>query len=348
MGALIEAIINFFKSLFGGGDSAPAASLPSGGASASSSSVSSSTSDDDDDDSDDDDGGSSDYAEENYKELQQLIARVESGAVNVNGVDWQDPKQIWIHQFAIEEAQGAGQTSDQAAQARGFTNQDHFQTVLAYVQAKWSRLGVNDDGEKDVITDDKFMNSAMEARMGQMAGKQAAAAAADPTLLEPVAGVTVEAWAAASAELSGLGAAASQAQVAEVLAKHGMDQAKYNAANEGWQAKMQGDTTAVIATKFGEAFTNAKGVSAGGAEPVSFERYCEVMAAQEAWAEQGMDVNAQLRTVFSIDAGTYGAWAGYWSPKMGTDMALIRQYDQFRNKYLAKYKGASMDDDLSL
>ena len=33
---------------------------------------------------------------------------------------------------------------------------------------------------------------------------------------------------------------------------------------------------------------------------------------------------------------------------MATDMALIRQYDQFREKYLAKYKGAGMDDDLSL
>jgi len=345
MGALINAIINFLKSLFGGGDSAPAASLPTGGggvASASSVASSSSSSDDDDDDGDDD------YAEENFKELQQLIARVESGAVNLNGIDWQDPKGIWIHQFAIEEAQGQGQTSDQGAQAQGYTDQDHFQTVLAYVQAKWSRLGVNDDGEKDVITDDKFMNAAMEARMGQMAGMQAAAAAADPTLLQPVNGITVEAWAAASAEMSGLGANASQAQVAEMLAKHGMDLAAYNGANTGWQAKMQGDTTGVIATKFGEAFTSAKGVSAGGAEPVSFEKFVEVMAAQEAWAEQGMDVNAQLNAVFSIDAGTYGAWGGYWSPKMATDMALMRQYDQFRDKYLAKYKGAGMDDDLSL
>ena len=38
--------------------------------------------------------------DEAFRELQQLIARVESGAVDLNGVDWQDPKQIWIHQFA--------------------------------------------------------------------------------------------------------------------------------------------------------------------------------------------------------------------------------------------------------
>jgi hypothetical protein len=289
-----------------------------------------------------------DYAEENFKELQELIARVESGAVNLNGIDWQDPKQIWVHQFAIEEAQGKGMTSDQGAQQQGYDNEDHFRTVLSYVQAKWSRLGVNDDGEKDVITDDKFMNAAMEARMGQMAGMQAAAAAADPTLLEPVEGVTVEAWAAASAELSGLGPSASAEQVVQVLQKHGMDKGKYDTVNAGWQAKMQGDTTGVIATKFGEAFTASKGVNAGGDEPVSFEKYVEIMTAQEAWAAQGMDVNAQLSAVFGIDAGTYGAWSGYWGPKMGTDMALMRQYEQFHDKYLAKYQGAGMDDDLSL
>jgi hypothetical protein len=61
-----------------------------------------------------------------------------------------------------------------------------------------------------------------------------------------------------------------------------------------------------------------------------------------------MDVNAQLSAVFGIDAGTYGAWSGYWGPKMGTDMALMRQYEQFHDKYLAKYQGAGMDDDLSL
>ncbi|NIR27862.1 MAG: hypothetical protein GWN84_00700, partial [Gammaproteobacteria bacterium] len=64
----------------------------------------------------------------------------------------------------------------QGAQQQGYQDMDHFQTVLAYVQAKWSRLGTNEDGEKDVLTDDQFMNAAMEARMGQMAGMQAAAA----------------------------------------------------------------------------------------------------------------------------------------------------------------------------
>ncbi len=358
MGDLIQAIINFFKSLFGGGGSEPAlpassnASAPSGGGyAASSSAVAASSSDDDDS------GGRSNYAQEHWKELQELIARVESGAVPLNGINAGDPVQIWKHQFAIEERQGQGMEYDAACQAIGYANADHFRTVLSYVTAKWSVLGVNDDGEQDVQTRDEFTNAAIQARMGQMQDMRNAAAAADPTLLAPVEGVTVEAWAAASAQLAGLGATATAQQVAEVLARNGMDKAKYDAANAGWQAKMQGDTTAVIATKFGEAFAAAQGQAGGwsmdqkgggGAEPVSFERFVEIMAAQSAWAEQGMDVNAQLQAVFGINAAGYSQFASYWSPKMATDIGMMRKYEEYEKKYKAKYAGAKMDDDLSL
>lgn len=357
MGALIEAIINFFKSLFGGGAPASAPGLPSGSSAMGGGASSSASSSSSDDDEPEEQESHYDYAEENWKEIQQLIARVESGGVPLNGVNWQTPAQIWQHQFAIEEAQGQGMTADQGAQKLGYANRDHFQTVLAYVSGKWSRLGTNSDGEKDVIIDDTFQNAMIEARMGQMGQMRAAAAAADPTLLQPVEGITVEAWAGASAELAGLGQGATPQQSAAVLAKYGMDMAKYNTVNAGWQAKMQGDTTAVIATKFGEAFANAQGQAGGwsmdqkgggGAEPVSFEKYVEIMVAQGAWAEQGMDVNAQLKNVFGIDAATYSKYASYWSPKMSTDMAMIRQYTAFEEKYKAKYKGAGMDDDLSI
>lgn len=351
MGALIEAIINFFKRLFGGGDDTPAlASGPTGAPSPAGHSPSPSDEDEDEDEE-------ANYALEQWKELQELIARVESGAVPLNGIDAADPIGIWKHQFAIEEHQGQGMEYDQACQALGYHDGDHFRTVLSYVQAKWSVLGVNDDGEQEVLTKDEFTNAAVKARMGQMQGMREAAAAADPTLLEPVEGVTVEAWAAASAQLAGLGASATPQQVAEVYARHGMDNAKYMLVNAGWQAKMQGDTTAVIATKFGEAFAAAQGQAGGwsmdqnggsGPEPVSFERYVEVMAAQGAWAEQGMDVNAQLQAVFGINAAEYSRYASYWSPKMSTDMALIRQYTTYEEKYKAKYAGADMDDDLAL
>ncbi|RLB53747.1 MAG: hypothetical protein DRJ42_11065 [Deltaproteobacteria bacterium] len=343
MGALIQAIIRFITGLFGGGSDAPAASLPAGGGAAPSSGGMAASA-----------GGAAteeeeeDPADEEFREIQQMIAHVEGGGLNLNGMNWQDPKAVWTHQFMIEDAQGQGQTADQGAQALGYDSHDHFQLVNAYVTGKWSRLGVDEDGDKTVIIDDQLQNAMMEARMGMMQNAQAAAVNADPTLLEPVEGVSVDVWAAAAAGLSGLGANGTPAQVVEILGQHGMDSAKWDAVNAGWQAKMQGDVTGAIATKFGAAFTGAKGVDAGGAEPVTFDRFVEVMTAQEAWSAQGLDVNAQLASVFNIDAGTYGAWSGYWSPKMGTDIALTRKYTELHDHYLAKYQGAGMDDDLSL
>ena len=288
------------------------------------------------------------YADEQWMEIQQLIARVESGAIPLNGVNWQQPGEIWTHQFAIEEKQGQGYERDQAAQMLGWANHDHFQMVMAYVQGKWSRVGTNDDGQKDVLTDDRFTNGAMEARMAQMRGMQSAAAAGDPNLLAPVNGITVEAWAGCSATLAMLGQSATPQQVAEAMAKFGMDNASYAAANAGWQAKMQGDTTGVIATKFGEGFAAAQGMSASSGPPCTFEHFVEVMAAMGCWAEQGIDVNAQLQATFGIDAATYSKYGSYWSPKMATDMAMMRQYSELDEKFRAKYKGAGMDDDLSL
>jgi len=294
-------------------------------------------------------------AQEEWRDLQQLIARVESGQVPLNGVDPSDAVGHWKRVFQYEELQGQGLDQDQAAQKMGFAGRDHWDTVNAYVGAKWSELTTDEDGDEIVRVKDEYTNAAMQARMGQMQGMQAAAAAADPNLLAPVDGVSVDQWAGAAATLMSLGGEATPQQVAEALAKFGLDKAKYDAANAGWQAKMQGDTTGAIATKYGEAFTQASagaGVAgaaqaASGQEPVSFEKYVEVMAAQSAWAEQGLDIQAQLKQTFGIEIGTYSAWAAYWSPKMATDIALSTKYSELEAKYKAQYSVASPDDDLS-
>lgn len=350
MGALIQAIIDFFKSLFGGGSSQPASpGLPaSSGQSAQSAAQAAPAPAAPPEEP---------YARRKWRETQELIAQVERGGVNLCGLDPRDPVGYWQKHFAVEEMQGQGRTFEDAIRSLGFTDRDHWDLVTSYIAAKWSRFGTNDSGEEDVIVDDEFTNAAMKARMGQMAAAQAAAAAADPNLLAPVGGVTVEAWAGASATLAGLGQTATAQQVAEVLARFGMDKAKYDQANAGWAAKMQGDTTGAIATKFGEAFAAAQGQAGGwsnqqaggsGPEPVSFDKFVEIMAAQGAWAEQGIDVNAQLRATFGIDAATYSRYASYWSPKMATDMALMRRYTQLEAQYKKKYAGRGMDDDLSV
>ncbi len=330
---IIQAIINFIKRLLGlGGDVDKAVA-----AATSANAISPANQTDEDEDEDEP------YALQEWKQMQALIAEVESSGMDLAGVDPADPSSYYTKVFAIEAAQSDGTSRDDALRANGFHNADHYDRVSNYMMAKWSELVRDEDGEPEVRQKVEFTNGALAARQNQFAGMREAAAAADPTLLQPVEGVSVDDWAAASAEIGQGGL------LDTVLAKYGMDAAKWDRVNAGWQAKMQGDTTMVIATKFGDAFSRTTGATGGsGGEPISFERYVEIMAAQEAWAASGMDVNAQLQAVFGISAADYGGYSGYWGPKMGLDLTLMQRYDQLRQKYLAKYQTAGADDDLTL
>ena len=302
--------------------------------------------------------------EEEWNELQQLIARVEGQRMDLGGVDPADPITFWSKHFAMERAESEGTPREAAAQQQGFQDADHARMIFDYMTAKWSHIGTDEDGQQAVLQRDEFMNAALTAQQQLVHADQDAAAAADPNLLAPVAGVSVDQWAATSAAVMGLGEGATQQQLDQLLASHGVDRATWDAANAGWQAKMQGDTTFAIATKYGAAFGAAQsggaqagdaaaagaggGAAAAGGEPCTFEYYVEIMAAQACWSDQGFDVNAKLSEVFGINAGTYGGYSSYWGPKMGTDMALMQRYSELDAQYRQKYAGAGMDDDLSL
>lgn len=291
-----------------------------------------------------------DYAQREWREVQQYIAQFEANPDDMCGLSWQDGVGYWQVANEIDQSEAQNIPRLQAAQQRGFRDLDHWERVQHYIMCKWQRLQKNEDGELEVQLDIEFQNAMLQGAQSQIAGMQAAALAADPTLLEPVNGVTVEQWAGASAALAALGTTGTPQQVAEAQARFGLDAASYDAANAGWGAKMQRDTTGVIAAKFGEAFTASQGLPTGGAgaEPCSFEKYIEIMTAQEAWAQQGLDIGTMLQQTFGIQIVDYSNYSTYWSPKMSTDMNYINQMEPLRQKYLAKYSGGSMDDDLSL
>ena len=338
---LLETIINFFKKLFGGG-AAPAPALATGRVG---------PTDDDDDDDDDDDMSPEQYAREQEREAQAFMARFEADGHSLNGVDVSDPVTFWTKAFAVEQGQMDGQSKDAAARAQGFANGEHFDLVQQYISCKWSHVATNDEGEVDWLIKDEFTNSMMQARMGQQQAAMAAQADANPELFEPIAGVTLETYAAAAAACAGLGEGATGEQVDAAIAGAGLDRATYDAASAGWQARMSTDMTYVLVTKYGAAFAAAQGQGAGAAEPVGFEKYCEVMAAQEVWSEQGLDVNAGLRDVFGINAAEYSKWGSYWSPKMATDIAMMREYTRLSDHYKAHYRqsgGGGQDDDLDI
>ena len=348
----IQMIIDFLKSLFGGGESSPA--LPSSSGGAAPARASSSTDDDDDDREETEEETEARIAaqraqrgEKAWKNAQALIQMVETGGLDIAGVNAADPKDWWRRHMLNEQALRDGQDAQAAARAAGFKDLVHMAKVREYVFAKWSVLGTGDDGHPDVKVRDEFMDAMMQVQSEQFRQQQQAAAVSDPKLLEPVAGVTLEQYAKASAACAKLGTGATPQQVAETLAKFGLDRASFDTASAGWTAKMQADTSFVITTKFGEYFSAAQGVSADGPEPCTFEQYVEVLTAQTCWAEQGIDIASQMKKTFGIDLATYGAWGQYWSPKMQTQ-AYYRKFNELEPQFKAKYAGAKMDDDLSL
>ena len=292
-----------------------------------------------------------DPAQEEWRELQAYIARAEQHAIDLAGIDLGDPVSYWQVYFAIEEAEAMGGNREEAITQQGFRSVDHWEQMSQYVQAKWSELAPDEDGDLAVRIRDDFTNGALHARQGQVQAQIQQNEAANPELLEPVEGVTVDQWAEVAAGMTKLPADATPDDVNQYLLAFGMDRAKYDRVAGEWTTRMSQDSSMVITNKYSAAFTSTVGVTAaaeGGGEPSSWEKYVEVMVAQEAWAQSGMDVNAQLQAVFGIDAATYGAWSGYWSPKMGTDVGLMNQYDNLRDTYLQKYAGAGLDDDLVL
>ncbi len=292
-----------------------------------------------------------DPAEEEWQELQQYIARAEQHAIDLAGIDLASPVSYWQVYFAIEEAEAYGGDREQAIAEQGFRSVQHWEQMSQYVQAKWSELGVDEDGDKTVRIRDDFTNGMMQARQGQMQTQIQQNEDANPELLEPVEGITVDQWAEAAAGMTKLPPDASPDDVNQYLMGFGMDRARWDRVSAEWTTRMSQDSTMVITNKYSAAFTSAAGVATeaqGGSEPCTWEQFVEVMVAQEAWSSSGMDVNAQLKAVFDLDAATYGAWSGYWSPKMSTDIALMGQYDSLRDKYLQKYAGADLDADLVL
>lgn len=348
---MLQAIINFFRRLFGLDRSTP--SLPEGQSVAAKAAAR--RDEDEEDDEDDEDASSEEddpnkIAQEEWQECQQFIARCEARGIDLAGLSVDDPVGFYRRHFAIEQAQMDGRSKAQAVVDQGFHNEEHFEMVSSYLQAKWSKLLTNDEGILEVNLPIEIQNAMLQARSQDTKAQMAAAAAADPSLLAPVDGVTVEQWAGAAYALSQLGAGATAEQIAQTLAPFGLDKAKYDKANDGWQAKMQKDTSFVIAQKYGEAFTGAQNKVGGhepNQEPCSFEKFVEVMAAQGCWSEQGLDVNAQLKQVFGIDAAEYSRYSAYWSPKMSTDMALVNRYNRLDEQYKRKYSGGDADADLS-
>ncbi len=206
-----------------------------------------------------------------------------------------------------------------------------------------------------VFDSQQVMSAMMKAaqRMHQMTMEQTAAA--NPELLEPIEGVSVELYAQISAK-SAQGMSVEELQAE--LATHGLDKPTWDRASEGWMARMSNDTTATIATIYGKAFQGAgqgqfgaaaqahaatgyDGTAAGGPEPMPLERCCEIQGAIQAWSETGQDVNAMLQQTFQMNAAEFAGVHSWWLSQLTADLARMPEYDRLIAKYMEQYKGGA-------
>jgi hypothetical protein len=144
-----------------------------------------------------------------------------------------------------------------------------------------------------------------------------------------------------------------------MLAQHQMDMPKWERVAKGWLDRMSRDTTGAIATEYSKAFMGGSqnqyaaagqaaaqvmadgqvGLSgpAASAEPVSFEKYCEISGAMTAWTKQGKDISAMLDKTFRISAMDVSSIGMYWSQKMMADLSMFDRQSQLMAQYEQQY-----------
>jgi hypothetical protein len=222
----------------------------------------------------------------------------------------------------------------------GFQNGSHWESYQNWAISKWA-----------ANTGESYTDVAM--RMGGIAREKIMAEKARPLsgaggALEPVEGVSVEQWAQMHAQIAG------GADADSLIAKSGMDRTKWDRVSAEWTARMQKDTSMSIANVYGNAFAGAAqgkfgaqaaraavvGVSGDlGKEPVSFERYVEIMVAQSIAGEKGEDANAVLAS-FGINALDWSNMSMYWSKRQQQEAEKYHKlYLEYDTKFKAKYGG---------
>lgn len=177
--------------------------------------------------------------------------------------------------------------------------------------------------------------------------------------LSPFKGISMEMWAGANARLS-------QGQdLAAVLAEMGVETPLWDEVNAEWNARMSRDSTATIATVYGQAFVaggQGKFAAAGqalgasmeagfgsavaGEDPISFEDWIKIQAHMSAGAAQGMDASAVLAK-YEMNAADWGSAGGYWAQKMNSNpMEYMTQFATLTAKYTQEFSAPSAGSDL--
>lgn len=258
-----------------------------------------------------------------------------------------------VNQGNYQGATAQSQAMNQANQQGAYGAQPFQQQPVYQVQSQAAQ--------------NAFVESTMQNAMAQNQAKMQASVAANPALVAPIEGVTIEQYAQICA-----GAAANQAPGAfeQLLAQHGMDRAKYDRVAAGWNGRMRDDSTYSLSQIYGKAFGGAgtgqfggagaagaaslhatgasgQGANVAGGEPVSWEKYNEIGGAQRAWSQSGKDVNAMLKQQFNMSALDWSNMSQYWMARMMTDGQKMMEMNDLQERWAKHYAAPKADQDLS-
>lgn len=268
-----------------------------------------------------------------------------------------------MHELVFSmEMQSDAASAEQKLVAFGYRDAGHFYKVRATMMKHFADFH-GPQLEDCVFQSQRVMSASMKAHQLMHQTNMQSTMQADPALIAPVEGVTMEQYAQIQAQAASL----SQEQLAALLAQHGMDLAKWSRVSNEWNDRMSKDTTHTLMTIYGQAFTGAgagqfgaqaqayaatgfDGSAAGGAEPMPFERCCEIQGALQAWSATGQDVNAMLAKMFGMNAQDFSAAHTWWLSQLTADVAKFPRYTQLCEHYQAQYSAgapAAPDSDLT-
>src|SRR5258706_10517574 len=237
-----------------------------------------------------DDDGDSDGFRRDYA----LEAKDDSARFDLQ----KDLEGYYVGDFRIEQAWDDEAKRRELFAEYGVRNEQHYYQVKAtvgrYIESPAALQKYGGVGE--------IMHVKMKATQNyMMAGMQQKLSSELKGEVQPVLGVSLDQWAAAQVKVI------NGVSIDSIVGGLGIDKAKWDRVSAEWNARMSRDTTATIATAYGNAFTKASSSSGGqfsaaaqqpgqGAMPMPLEKYVEIMEAQSAGAAQGRDPSQILQS----------------------------------------------------
>ncbi len=226
---------------------------------------------------------------------------------------------------AFKEVDGDDDAEDALCEKYGFEDFGHYEDFRNAMRSERAK--------KEGVS---YTQAAMNQHLEQQATNLAAAVNADSSLLAPIEGVSVEAWAKANASVAHSGG------IAEALRIVGKDQAGWDRVNAQWNARMSSDASMSIMQVYSAAFT--AGATAGqeaiSAENFPLERYIEVQTAMDILCDRGQDAQEVL-SMFGMSAVDWSNASAFWSQEIASNVEKYHPlHTQYTEKYEAKYQFA--------